>query len=504
MRKLVRATLAAAVLVLPLLPAAPAVAASADVRWRGYQIDVVDNAAGHWVGGRSFAGRPAYRLDPRATPSTSGFGTPFAVDELNGSGPVTVTPRLTARAAWILSKYGTYPDATQAAAVDIATYHLLHGGAYALSGTRTAQRLGDSGHGADIKALATTMLRTSKTYAGPYRVTVDAHGTVVGGQVPVTVRVVATRTGAGIEKLPVALSFAGAPAIGLVTGANGVATTSFPTARAGELPLVVKVDRLPETRLLVRRPTTAGASRIATAGVKSSRTLSSTVPVQAVPTVAAASSASPINVGQYAAGTFTVAGSFGTVARTASTSLHGPFPDWASASCSPATAVSTHTRTVTNGSYRLPSYKVSRYGLYVWRVVVAGDRLNTAAATCGAGTRVRTVPSASAKARFGSYSVGSNVRAEVTVGRLPAGYTGTATVKLYGPFTSLDNVSCPSTKVVREVELPLTGNGTTLAPQVTLNRAGYYTWRVRVPASFFSAPVVSPCEGSGSTFRMIS
>ena len=28
----------------------------------------------------------------------------------------------------------------------------------------------------------------------------------------------------------------------------------------------------------------------------------------------------------------------------------------------------------------------------------------------------------------------------------------------------------------------LTGNGTSLAPQVTLNRAGYYAWRVRVPA----------------------
>jgi hypothetical protein len=503
MKKIPLAALAAAILVLPLLPSAPAAAATADVRWHGYQIDAGDNAAGHWIGGRSFAGRPAYRLDPRAKPSTSGFGTPVAVADLSGTGPVEVTPTLTARAAWILSKYGTYPDATQAAAVDLATYHLLHGGAYALAGSRTGERLRDSGHGADIKALATTMLRTSKTYAGPYRVIVNAHGTVVGGQVPVSVKVVSTRTDAGIEKLPVTLSLAGGTPIGLVTGANGAATTSFPATKAGELPLVVTVDRLPETRLLVRRPTTAGASRIATAGVKTSRTVSTTVPVQAIPTVAAASPSSPINVGQYAAGTFTVSGSFGSAARAATVSLHGPFTDWASANCSPATAVSTHTRTVTNGSFKLPSYKVSHYGLYLWQVVVAGDRLNTAAATCSAGTRVRTVPSAAARARFGSYSLGSRVRAEVTVGKLPAGYTGTATVKLYGPFSSLSTVSCPSTKVVREVELPLTGSGTTLAPQVTLNRAGYYTWRVRVSGSYFSAPVVSPCEASGSTFRML-
>lgn len=503
MKKIPLAALAAAVLVLPLLPAGPAAAATADSRWRGYEIDAGDNAAGHWIGGRSFAGRAAYRLDPRAQPSTSGFGAAYTVDDLNGSGPVEVTPALTARAAWILSKYGSYPDATQAAAVDIAMYHLLHGGAYSLSGWRTAERLGDSGHGADIRSLATTMLSTSKKYAGPYRVSVDATGTTVGGQVPVTVKVVSTRTGEGIEKLPVAVSFAGGAAIDLVTGPNGAASTTFAASRAGELPVAAKVDKLPETRLVVRRPTTNGASRIATAGVKTSRVVGTTVPVQAIPTVGATSKASPINVGQYAAGSFNVGGSYGSATRPATISLHGPFTDWASANCAPATSVSTHTRSVTNGSYQLPSYKVSKYGLYLWRVTVAGDRLNTTASTCSAGTRVRAVPAVYAKARYASYRVGSKVRAYVIVGHLPDGYAGTATVKLYGPFSSRDNVSCPSTKVIREVELPLTGDGTFLAPQVTLNRAGYYTWRARVPADYFSAPRVSECEGEDSTFRMI-
>jgi hypothetical protein len=495
--------LAAAVLALALLPGAPAVAVSADSVWHGYRIDAGDNASGSWIGGRVFASRPVYRLDPRAKPSTTGFGTAYAVNDFDGSGPVDVTPGLTSRAAWILSKYGTYPDATQAAAVDVAIYHLLHGGAYALSGTRTAERLSDSGHGAEIKSLATTMLQSSKTYAGPYRVSVSATGTVIGGQVPVAVKVVSTRTGAEIQKLPVSVSFGSAAPVGLVTDTNGRAETAFATTVAGELPLAVTVQKLPETRLLVRRPTTAGASRIATAGIKTSRTVSTSVPVQAIPKVAAASSASPINVGQYATGTFTVSGGVGGTSRAAVISLHGPFADWASASCSPESVVSTQNRTVTNGSYHLPSYKVSHYGLYVWRVAVAGDRLNTAAVTCGAGTRVRTIPSASAKARYSSYAVGSRVRAEVTVGRLPAGYTGTATVKLYGPFSSLSAVGCPSTKLAREVSLPLTGNGTSLAPQVTLNRAGYYTWRVRVPASYFSAARVSACEAPGSTFRMV-
>lgn len=497
------AALATAVLTLALLPAAPAAAVTADRAWQGYWIDAGTNAAGKWIGGRVYASRPVYRLDPRAKASTGGFDATYTVDDLAGSGPVEVTPRLTSRAAWILSKYGTYPDATQAAAVDVAILHLLHGGAYALTGSRTAERLSDSGHGADIKALATTMLQTSKQYAGPYRVTVSASGTVIGGQVPVTVKVVSTRTGDGIQKLPVSVSFRGATPLPLITDTNGRATTTFDADVAGEQTLAVTVARLPETRLFVRRPTTAGASRIAIAGVKTSRTVRTTVPVQAIPKVAAAASSSPINVGQYAAGTFTVSGSAGTAARSTMITLHGPFTDWASANCSPESVVSTHTRTVANGSHKLPSYKVSRYGLYIWGVVVAADRLNVAAGTCGAGTRVRKIPSVSAKARFPSYSVGSRVRAEVTVGRLPVGYSGTATVKLYGPFTSKSAVSCPVTKVIREVSLPLTGNGTSLAPQVTLNRAGYYTWRVRVPASYFSAARVSPCAASGTTFRMI-
>jgi hypothetical protein len=497
------AGLAAAVLALALLPGAPAAAVTADRVWHGFRIDTGANASGSWIGGRAFSSRPVYRLDPRAKLSSSGFGTAYNVEKLAGSGPVDVTRGLTSRAAWILSKYGTYPDATQAAAVDVAVYHLLHGGAYALSGTRTAERLSDSGHGADIRSLATTMLQSSKTYAGPYRITVSATGTVVGGQVPVTVKVVSTRTGAGIRKLPVSVSFGGAAPVGLVTDTNGRAGTEFAASVAGEQPLSVTVAKLPETRLFVRRPTNTGASRIATAGIKTSRTTTTTVPVRAIPKVAASSSATPINVGQYAAGTYTVSGSVGTSPRAAIVTLHGPFTDWASATCSPDSVVTTQNRTVTNGSYRLPSYKVNHYGLYLWRVAVAGDRLNTAAGTCGAGTRVRTIPSASAKARYLRYAVSSRVRAEVTVGRLPSGYAGTATVKLYGPFSSLSAVGCPSTKLVREVSLPLTGNGTSLAPQVTLNRAGYYTWRVRVPSSYFSAAKVSTCAASGSTFRMV-
>src|SRR5687767_10505804 len=99
------AALATAVLTLALLPAAPAAAVTADRVWQGYRIDADANAAGTWIGGRAYASRPVYRLDPRARASTGGFGSIHTVDDLAGSGPVEVTRGLTSRAAWILSKY---------------------------------------------------------------------------------------------------------------------------------------------------------------------------------------------------------------------------------------------------------------------------------------------------------------------------------------------------------------------------------------------------------------
>ena len=43
--------------------------------------------------------------------------------------------RATARAEWVLSKYGGYKDARQAAAVDAVVYHLLVGGRWRIKRT---------------------------------------------------------------------------------------------------------------------------------------------------------------------------------------------------------------------------------------------------------------------------------------------------------------------------------------------------------------------------------
>src|SRR5687767_997807 len=79
-------------------PAAPAAAVTADRVWQGYRIDTGTNAAGKWIGARAYASRPVYRLHPRAKASTGGFGATYTVEDLAGSGPVEVTPRLTSRA----------------------------------------------------------------------------------------------------------------------------------------------------------------------------------------------------------------------------------------------------------------------------------------------------------------------------------------------------------------------------------------------------------------------
>ena len=123
--RLVVVVLCAACLV-GVAPAAPA-APSDDRphRWSGDAIPANGEADGGWIGGYRVGTTPVFVTTPARSPNTAGYGPPRFVDDAPGR----VTSRSeTARAAWILSKYGDYRDATQAAAVDASVYHLLAGG----------------------------------------------------------------------------------------------------------------------------------------------------------------------------------------------------------------------------------------------------------------------------------------------------------------------------------------------------------------------------------------
>jgi len=132
---------AAALLTFALLVPA-GVAEAASVPWSGYRIKPAPSADGGFMGARKTDGRVTYRLDAGARRRTYGYRP---VHRVSGD-------RRSARAAWILSKYGAVRIADQAAAVDVATYALVSD--RPLGGARARARLRATGHAAAIRTLA--------------------------------------------------------------------------------------------------------------------------------------------------------------------------------------------------------------------------------------------------------------------------------------------------------------------------------------------------------------
>lgn len=496
---LVAATVAA--VTVAMLPAPAAHAATADPRWSGYAITPDGTASGGFVGGRMASNRPAYRIDPaRPRASTAGLSAGTFTGRLTGTGPRAVSGTDTARAAWIVSKYGDYKYGIQNAAVDVALGALLHGGAWSMNGSQTARRLNSTPYASHIRSFAQQMLDASATYAGPYRVAVSAPRVLVGQNQTVSASVTAIRTGARIRNLPVTLRYPGAPAATATTNARGLVSATFPAATAGPVRVTVEVGRLPESRLMVRTPTTTGASRIVVAGLKTTATTARTVEVAARPTVSLATTRNPMNVAEAAAGTFTMSGGHPS-ARTAKATFYGPFGTAAEATCDPARAATSGNATAKgSGTYALPALRVPRYGYYVWGISVPADAYNTATSTCGAKVIARVTPGLSVAASAASYLAGASVRAKSSVLALPAGYTGKITWYLYGPYTYRDNLTCG--RLLKSVAMSITGRGSYTSPAITVSGTGFYAWRAKVDASHFSNARMTTCEAANTVFKV--
>jgi hypothetical protein len=503
-RRRLAAGLVAGVLTAPVLSVAtaPPAAATTDRPWSGYRIARDGTAAGGWIGGRKVGARKVYRLDPAARPATRGFRPASATTHLTGSGPRVVTRRATARAAWVLSKYGDYRYAVQAAAVDVTLHHLLVGGRYRLSGPRTAGRIRQTEQPAMVRDFARTMLGSSRRYAGPYRISVAGRGAVVGGFVTVRVRVTARRTGAGIRSLPLTVRFPGADPVQLVTDDRGRARTEIRAALAGDHLAAVTVHRLPEHHLFVRRPRTRGASRVAIAGFKWASSRVVAVPVRARPSVSV-DAGDVVRVGRAAPGTFTLSDGTGDAPRTARGTLFGPFAHESRAGCDADRAAGTATTTVTtNGTYRLPPITVTGHGYYTWRMHVERDRLNLAATTCGGSTVARVAPHVTVRRAAATSTTGSRIRARLGVQDLPAGFDRLAAVRLYGPYAARDRIGCGSGRLVDTVRVRVDGDGGRWSPRVPVRRAGYYGWKAELPGSEFTLPVGTRCRAADTVVRV--
>jgi hypothetical protein len=487
---------AVSLVALPVAPAAGAGAADDRAeRWAGYRIPATGRAAGGWIGGYRVGRTPVFVITPERRPNRAGFRREDPTDDLAGRGGPS--RRETQRAAWILSKYGGYRDARQAAAVDAAVLHLLGDRDWRLGGARGAARVRASGDPATVRRYVRLMLRDSRASAGRHRVAVVPATADVGGVTSVTVRVTDGH-GGPVPGLPVTVTSpdggTSEPAAGpaeAVTGKDGRAVVRLAAPLAGWRTVVARVGKVPEHRLRVRGADRRGQAAVAEGGVRRVVWASARVAVRGPQTVTLAPVPASLSVGAQARVAATVSGD--GAARAATGGLFGPFPTASSATCSGAPVGTVSTMLPGDGSHILPPVAPASGGYYAWKVEVDATAATTPAAACGAVVKVRGKPvvtlAAPATAPAGTVSV------PMAVSGLPFSTRVDLTLRLY----ALDDTTCSNP--IAEDDVSRVGDGP-VEGRVWVD-SGLYRWQAVVAPGDLWLGAESVC-GAWQTVTQVS
>ena len=481
------------------LVAAPTVAAGstshAAARWVGFKIPRTGEAAGGWIGGYRIGDTPIFLITPTRKPNHQGSQPARVVHDLDGRRGATRTA--TKRAAWILSKYGGYRDATQAAAVDASVYAVLVGGSWSTTGVRGARRIHETPDSATVQRFARIMLHQSRLQAGKYHARVKATNADAGGTIEATVTVTDGH-GRPAPGLPVTVDAAGAAPVQAVTGDNGKAVTRFAVPQPGSQRVTATVRQVPEHRLHLRLPVRRGQAAAAEGGVRRTLVASTQSAVRGPQGLGLQASPATLLVGSATAVTASVTGD-GTP-RSATGTLYGPFGSVSAAQCS-GPAVGTVTKVVgANGAYALPALRPGAAGYYIWRVAVDGTPTALPVAACGAVTTVKAVATVTVTALNPEFVAPDQAQVQVSLSGLPRLPQVDVTLSVLGPFPSQQALNC-SGAIAASVVQRMNGNATlTLNPNV--DQAGWYALQATVPPGELRQGSQSACGAPGTVLNV--
>lgn len=468
--------------------------------WAGFRIPATGHADGKWIGGYRIGSTPVFVTTPRKRPNKAGFGAASATEDLSGAtGP---SAKETARAAWILSKYGGYRDDVQAAAVDAAVLHLLAGGTWRITGNgRGAQRIRQARDSATVKRFARLMLRSSRVSAGAYHATVTATSTDVGGITSVTVTVTDGR-GRPVAGLPVTVtSPEGGPAVAsggpveAVTGDDGRTLVRLAAPLAGWRTVTARVGQVPEHRLIVHAPDRRGQASVAEGGVRRTLEVSTPAAVRGPQSLAVRAAPDVVTAGSQARVVATVAGD-GT-SRMATATLHGPVSSAAAAGCAAPVVGTAKGEVSANGDYTLPPISPGAAGFYAWQVSVDGTETSLPIASCGAVVKVRARTTTTVAA-VETAAVG-NVQVPMTISGVPFGAKVDLTLKLFGPYASMGELqSDQCNQVQAQVSVSRQGDGNVVSGPIWLAAAGLYAWQAEAAPGELWLGSRSTCGAAGT------
>src|SRR3954453_21729062 len=484
----------------PLVAAPPVVAESAShaaKRWAGYEIPHTGGAAGGWIGGDRIGGTPIFLITPTREPNRQGYQRARVVHDLDGRRGATRAD--TKRAAWILSKYGGYRDATQAAAVDASVYAVLVGGPWSTTGVRGARRIHETPDSATVLRFARIMLNQSRLHAGQYRARVKATNADAGGTIEATVTVTDGH-GRPAAGLPVTVT-ADAVAVEAVTGDNGKAVTRFAVSQPGSHRITATVRQVPEHRLHLRLPVRQGQAAGAEGGVRRALVASTRAAVRGAQVLGLQASPGTILVGSATRVTASVTGD-GT-RRSAAGTLYGPFGSVSAAQCA-GPAVGTVKQVVSaDGAYALPALTPASSGYYVWRVAVDGTPTALPVAACGAVTTVKAVAAVAVTPLNPEFVAPDQAQVRVGLSGLPRLPAVDVTLSVLGPYGTLSDLTaanCSGAIAASETHKMNGDASVTFSPYVA--DAGWYALQATVPPGELRQGSQSACAAPGTVLNV--
>jgi Sortase domain len=221
---------------------------------------------------------------------------------------------------------------------------------------------------------------------------------------------------------------------------------------------------------------------------------------QVAPTLTTGVSAPTVAAGQPIFDRVTVKSTAGTTV-TAVVDLFGPFASPAKISCSAAPIWSGSVAATHNGTFATASFTPTVPGVYAYRARIDSTELvrgtesacNDAAET----TLVSAKPQVRTRVSSAQVAPGEQVQDHVVVsgsGVLQL----TVKVDLFGPYESRAGIDCAGTPIWSGT-ITSDGDGTYTTAPVTLEKAGYYTFRESVEQSSTAAASTAPCAQTSET-----
>jgi hypothetical protein len=473
--------------------AGPAGAAGGQSHGLGYSVAKTRHADGTWVGRYRVGTQKTYRTEPRAADLESNYYAPRSVTNNLKAGAAA-----TARAAWILSTYGNTRDRSTAAAVDVATYALLHRGKWRLGTAYTRERTRQTGAGPVVRRYARVLLRQSAVHRGPYTRTLSAATVAAGNQTAVTIRV-QNRAGHGPvvtsqqQGLAVDVTYPGQGTKTVYLNESGVGTVYF-TAAAGSTPIRAVAHRVPDSAMLVRRAHRRAASQLAIAG-HARRVAFAGIGVGVTSQVLSVTNSKASSlVGDRLLGTYAVAGLVGS--ERVNWAVYGPFMSTATG-CGGQPAMSGSQDISADGTYTLPAWAPAKTGYYVWGIHAVGNASTQPASACGKPYLVQKTTTTD-QTRYGSatsFAVGKAFGPTVTVSGFDRSEAHTVYTRVYGPFVEKANVNCNSRRLFRTLSATATVSGQWHATTVVNagSNAGYFVFQTTLQPGVFMRSSSSSC-----------